>query len=953
MHPRRILALACAPALLLATACSSKDEKKPDAGETARIVKFEANPKTVREGETATLSWITEHVSSVRMVDGDANSIDLKDAPAAAGSVDVVPVAGAGAKFTLIAKSESTGATIERTVEIQVTQRGAPRIDEFSATPDTIELGQKAILKWSTTDATRVVIETADGEGIVDSTERLSGEEEVAPNETTRYVLTAYGENDLQVTHEVTVTMEADPTKPSIVSFTATPNRFDGAAESAEVVLAWQVTGANSIAIEAGGALVDLDPESNEVTVEVFATVTFRLVATNEAGSTEAEVTVTKVGLPTVEFTASSTEVAANENFTLQWTTTGAVEVELLLNGQPMDFGAPLGLEGQQTLKVSDTTTFGLRAINEFGAAAEEEIEIVVGTVGIIGVTATPERTLADSDVEIEWTAFGGSKLLVRAPGGDVVEGCEFTDRATISAGSCTVRPDADGTWTYTVELSSGDVVRDTKIAEVVVREGAAILEFKATPVVTDGKIATVSWRTDGDIDGVEPVLTLDVDGTAFDVSDANALADSVGVTMTGVGPHTLTLTAAGSRGADATAEVVVDVVPAATVTLTATPSAWSPSSTDPVVITWTSTNATQVELLAIDDNGTTSLFKNAIAGGTYQYAPPAVPVTFRMFATNAAGDKVMAEAVVGPAAPEIDSFEATETTVASRQATTLSWATTNATSASISPAYGGTNAAFIDVSTTGTRIDSPMSNDACAAGDLYDHYRKGCYTYTFPNGFTFPFGGSDRTSMWIYNNGAIGFGNRGDGSGINSRANDAMSAAPTTSAWVNLAPFWMPLALNDTDDARSNPGKIYVGTGNDTERGDFVVVQWKNMWFTGSNDNDSPTNLNFEVLLFADGSFDYRYGTMSAANATHANAILGNLASIGFQTGTSRFANVSHRAVFPGGLANFGLTFLPETLDANGSWTVVPLATTTYTLTAENPVGTSTETLGVTVTTP
>jgi len=948
MHPRRILALACAPALLLATACSSNDETKPDGGENARIVEFKANPKTVREGETATLSWITEHVSSVRMVDGDDNSIDLKNAPAAAGSVEVLPVAGAGAKFTLIAKSESTGATLEKTVEIQVTQRGAPRIDEFSATPETIELGQKATLRWSTTDATRVVIETTDGEGIVDSTERLSGEQEVAPNETTRYVLTAFGADDLEVTHEVTVTIEADPTKPLIASFTATPERFDGRTPGGiDVSLSWQVTGATGLKLQNGDTTIDLAADAESQIVHVEETTTFVLVATNDAGSTQAEATVTKVGAPTVEFGASATQVASGEPFTLTWTTSGAEEVELLINGGTLE--TDLEAIGEKSLTLGETTTFTLRATNEFGERTEKDVEITVGAVGIRGVAVTPERSLADEDVEISWTAFGGSRLLVRGPDGEAVEGCDFTDRTTIGEGSCTVHPDAEGIFTYTVELSTGVEVRDTKTVSVVVREGVAILDFEATRVVTDGKFATVTWVTDADFDGVEPVLALDLDGLGVDIADRNALGDTVGVTMTGVGPHTLTLTAAGSRGAAATAQVVVDVVPAATATITATPSSWAPTSPDPVVVTWSTTNAEAVVLLAEDANGVQTLLPNAPKSGSQSFSPALVPVTFRLVATNAAGDTSSAEVEVGPAAPTIDSFEATETTVTPRQATTISWTTTSATSASISPAHGGTNAAFIDVS-SGTNI-ATFGADQCSGGDIDTYYTRGCYQYTLPNGFTFPFGGTDRTQIWIYNNGAIGFGTRGSGSG----ANAVMSATPGANSWVNLAPFWDGLAINtgDGEVSSANNGKIFTGSGTDPVRGDYVVVQWKNFWFPSSNGDDNPTSLNFEVVLFADGSFDYRYGTMSAVNAARITHAQGASATIGFQTGTSRFVQISKDVAFPGGLSNFGFTFLPETLEANGSWTVVPLADTNYTLTAENPVGSSTETLGVTVVVP
>ena len=374
MRPRRSLALASIPALLLATACSSTEEKSVESGDPARIVKFEATPDTVPEGGSATLTWITEHVSAVRIVDGDGTPIDLEGASAAAGSVEVFPVAGNGATYTLIATSERGGTALRRTLKIGVVVPGGPQID----------------------------------------------------------------------------------------SFRATPTRFGGRV-GADVSLVWQVTGATDFEIESTGAPVDIagkDPESGEVTVHVAETTTFRLIATNAAGSAEEQVTVTKVDPPTVQFTASSTQVAAGDTVTFAWETTGAETVELFAADAPAVEG-PLPASHEVTLQIEETTVFRLRAANELDETVEALI-IEVGIVGIRSVTATPEQTLADNDVEISWTAFGGTRVLVRAsPDDQVVPGCDFTAREDIVGGTCTVHPDEEGTWRYVVELWAGVTMLD------------------------------------------------------------------------------------------------------------------------------------------------------------------------------------------------------------------------------------------------------------------------------------------------------------------------------------------------------------------------------------------------------------------------------------------------------------------------------------------------------------
>ncbi|HWV37370.1 MAG TPA: hypothetical protein VN033_02720 [Vulgatibacter sp.] len=946
MHSRRILALAFLPALLLAAGCASDDEeKRSDGGDTARIVEFEATPATVQAGEATTLSWITTDVSSVRVTDGDGEALDLEGASAAAGSVEVVPVEGPGASFTLVATSAITGAELRRTIDVEIIPPGAARIDEFKATPSKIAPGEKATISWSTTDAIRVVLEEA-GEVILDTTELLDGEREVEPTETTRYVLTALGEVGDPRTAELWIEVEGAPEKPVIAEFTATPARFDAREEDpVQISLNWTVTGATSLRIEpTPGEAIDLDPEDDHVAVPVTESTSFRLIATNEAGSTEATTTVIRVEAPTVEFSASLAQVNAGDEITLTWTTSGAEEIELLREGVPLPgLPDPLDPSGEVDVVVDETSVFELRAFNEFGADTRVEILVEVGEVGIQEVIATPARVAVGAEAEIAWKTFGGSRILVRDSDGAVVEGCDFTDRADVADGSCTIQAEEEGILEYSVELSLGAVVLDTKEVEVKVGDGARILEFRAGPVVTAGAISTVSWRTEGDLDGNPPTLALEIDGTNVDLTSEDPLEGSVGVVFPAVGTYTLTLTATAPNGPPVDESVTVEAVEAATVTLTATPSAWDPLSGDPILVEWTSTNAVSLELFAVDDNGTTSVFTTTDASGSWLLSPSSVPVTYRMVATNLAGDPAVAEATVTTAVPEIVSFEASATTVNGRQEITLDWETSAAETVTLEPTYGGTLAPFIDVS-SGTNI-ATFGNDQCGGGDLSTFYGRGCYSHTFQNGFNFPFGGADQTEMWIYNSGVIGFGAKGSGSGINAH----MSATPGANSWVSLAPFWNSMELNNEFDSRNPSGKIYVDYGNDPARGDYVVVQWKNFWFPTNNDNDNPTNLNFEVVLFEDGSFDYRYGTMSSVNRN--SDAQGAQAVIGFQTGGDEHVEISYRQEIPGGLSNYGFTFRPAEVSGTGSWTVVPLGDTTFVLAVENDVGSADDSISVTVT--
>src|SRR5690606_15325419 len=98
----------------------------------------------------------------------------------------------------------------------------------------------------------------------------------------------------------------------------------------------------------------------------------------------------------------------------------------------------------------------------------------------------------------------------------------------------------------------------------------------------------------------------------------------------------------------------------------------------------------------------------------------------------------------------------------------------------------------------------------------------------------------------------------------------------------VHLAPFWDDLHPRQV-------GRMYSARPSD----DTFVIQWSTMSLAAGSSDTMPQDLNFQLVLHRDGSFEYRYGTM-AAHPTYrpatcfpsdcSNEVNGSAATIGYQ---------------------------------------------------------------------
>jgi hypothetical protein len=150
----------------------------------------------------------------------------------------------------------------------------------------------------------------------------------------------------------------------------------------------------------------------------------------------------------------------------------------------------------------------------------------------------------------------------------------------------------------------------------------------------------------------------------------------------------------------------------------------------------------------------------------------------------------------------------------------------------------------FEDISGTGTVIGGLTNQDDASA--------------SIPVGFSFPFYGTNYTSLFVSSNGLITFG-----SGDSTFTNGDLT---TSSAFAAIAAYW------DDQYVHSPPGNVFfqmVGSGSNQH----LDIQWNNVQYYFSS---GP--ITYEAQLYADGRIQFNYQNLvgGVSNDNGASATVG-----------------------------------------------------------------------------
>jgi hypothetical protein len=308
------------------------------AAPEVQILRFNANPSTIRAGQSSVIEW--------RVLDAETVEISgIGRVDPRSGTVTVAPTQTTQYRLTARNRVSEKNETIVITVE-------RPQVSFLACTvqPMNIISGESATIIWATQNAERVSI--SGGIGTVEP----SGNRVVTPTSTTSYTLTASNASG-EVTCNVTVQVTPGQ-MPRILQFTASPMSIISGQAS---TLLWAVENATEVSISPAIGRVD---QVGTREVRPTENTTYTLTARNRFGEVTATANVAVTGPPPPAQNPTLTACAANPSTI---TTAGApVTISFTVTNATTLSVAPgvgnVALTGPFTVRPNATTTYTLTA---------------------------------------------------------------------------------------------------------------------------------------------------------------------------------------------------------------------------------------------------------------------------------------------------------------------------------------------------------------------------------------------------------------------------------------------------------------------------------------------------------------------------------------------------------------------------------------------------------------
>lgn len=884
-------------------------------------------------GESTTLRWRSRSADRVVLRQGEEVLVDTKEE--LSGSIEISP------ETLTLYEIEARSSVGVVTAEAEV--RALPVIERFApAAEGPFARGAEVELEWLARGAQSLQVRSSAGvRRNIEEEELLEGRVRLPIPQDGRFEIEA-GLDEETVVRTLALPL-LDP--PQVDSFEVVSDRTTlEEGEQAQVSFRWETSRAISVELgPVGGepfSLSEGDLAAGSFETSLTTGGTFLLVARNAAGEASARAELRLYAAPVIDsFEASPSHVGVGESFTLSWTARNAATIRIEQDGQPIHTTSAGNESGSFSTQIAASSTLRLIAANGAGATAGRSLSITAGPPALTSFTVEKERYGPSSTGLFSWEAIGGVQLTLKGPDGATIAACSTADLQRIAQGECIVDlPATLGIHGYTLTLENGIGQRDHRSLEIEVVDGPSIFSFFAErSPITLGDSVRFSWETGLGAGDEPPSLSLTDGSDTYPLGDADPLEGSADIIPLRSGSRNFRLTASTSRGEASTRDFVLQVLEPPTLTVSASSTIYLPDE-GPITLRWQTSHATELmveELVDGEAPNRIGLFVDPalVAAGSVDVVPPAPSRRYRLTASNAAGATIVEELEVSWELPQIVEFYAAPDRVAIKGgAPQLHWHTTSTDSVTIEPMPLIESDAFVDISGNETATELGLVD--CGEATMP---QDGCASIQLP--FPFPYAGQENEQARVYLNGVISFDAEYEGASLPPRQ------LPSTAApFAHLAPFWQPLSLSA--EGSSRVGRIFA---DEIEvRGDTAfIIQWTGFWAAGSS-AAAPVELSFQVVLFQNGAFDFRYGGIHGAAALTNGAS----ASIGYQSGQGRQGrSITFERALDRPLAATSIGIRSGVLPTSGSLPLLPLFLETdhYTLTATNVIGSRTATASLT----
>lgn len=420
--------------------------------------------------------------------DGDELSFlwDFGDGTGGFGPRPSHTYASQGVYAVRLVVADGKGASDEALTSATVRECVAPTV-VFEASPWAVMTGQPCTLMWSAINATHVSIDH--GVGPV----ALAGTFTVYPVQSTTYTIISEGPCGT-ATKSVTV-MVAEPPE---VNLEASPALVVKGQSS---TLSWVSTGASTVEIDHGIGGV---PASGSVVVTPEATTNYTATASGPGGTATDSATVTVIEPPRVSMTAQPGTIIQGQSSMLTWASENA-DTAFLDNGI-----GNVGLSGIFEVRPEETTAYTITVQGPGGSAWATAVVEVIPRPSVV-ITAEPNPIDAGQMTVLRWSsAHADAASLDNGIGAVPVQGwMEIAPPETTTYTITATGPGGTAVASVTVQVNAAAPVR--KAGAYITNQGSndvTVIDVAANRVTSRIGSGEIPYGVDVSPDGKRVYIT-------------------------------------------------------------------------------------------------------------------------------------------------------------------------------------------------------------------------------------------------------------------------------------------------------------------------------------------------------------------------------------------------------------------------------------------------------------
>ncbi len=435
-----------------------------------------------------------------------------------------------------------------------------------------------------------------------------------------------------------------NPPPCSITNFNANPNQINLGGSS---TLSWATNNCVSASISPG--IGNVNPSSGSQIVYPTQTTTYTLTATGANGGPIYQtktVTVLQPNCSITNFNANPNQINLGGSSTLSWATSNCLYTNISTIGN-------VPTSGSQVVSPTITTTYVLTATGANGASVTQSktVTVIQPNCSITNFNASPNQINLGQSSTLSWATNNCVSASISPGIGNV----NLT-------GSQVVYPTQTTTYTLTATGANGSSIYQTKTV-IVLQPNCSITNFNASPSsINLGQSSTLSWATSN--------------CTYVSISTIGNVNLSGSQIVYPIQTTTYVLTATGANGSSVTQSKTVTVIqPNCSITnFNASPNQINLGQSS--TLSWATSNCTYISISGIGNVNPTGS----------QVVYPTQTTTYTLTATGSNGSSIYQTVTVTVLQSNcsITNFIASPNQITSGQPSTLTWATNNCTSASI-----------------------------------------------------------------------------------------------------------------------------------------------------------------------------------------------------------------------------------------------------------------------------